>query len=143
MTWIRARVRGAGAWMCVSVIAAASLATTEIGPDPIYFGRGEDQLSAEGLESAVWLAQWLGGHPGLWRLSIECHAFDEGGAAAEMELSIRRAETVRAALVNLGVPENLLGIKAWGSERPAVEGQTGTSDRLNRRCEWLSYGDLE
>ena len=47
----------------------------------------------------------------------------------------RRADTVRAALVRDGVPDNVIA-EAWrGKENPAVPTPDGVRDRRNRRVE--------
>ena len=59
------------------------------------------------------------------------HAGDADGEAGE-----RRAQTVRKYLVQLGIDGSRLKTVSYGSEMPAVVGNSDTSHDKNRRAEF-------
>ncbi|MCI5047586.1 MAG: OmpA family protein [Aquisalinus sp.] len=58
-----------------------------------------------------------------------------GSNAYNDALSVRRAVSVRKALVARGIPEELITYDAFGEENPAVQTRDGVPLRDNRRTE--------
>ncbi|MCI5043810.1 MAG: autotransporter domain-containing protein, partial [Aquisalinus sp.] len=58
-----------------------------------------------------------------------------GSNAYNDALSVRRAVSVRKALVERGIPEELIKYDAFGEENPAVQTRDGVPLRANRRTE--------
>lgn len=93
-------------------------------------------LSAESLLAGV--AQKLLAHPG-WSVEVDGHASSEGHPASEkhnQQLSERRAQAVRDALVKAGVPADKLTVKGFGSSKPIAPNDTEANRRKNRRVEF-------
>jgi OOP family OmpA-OmpF porin len=71
--------------------------------------------------------------PGVTRIEVSGHADKTGTPAYNQALSLRRAKTVEAELVRLGVPQNEIAIAAYGDTRLLV--QTNAREIKNRRVE--------
>ena len=69
------------------------------------------------------------------RIDVGGHADNTGTAQYNMGLSLRRANNVAAELVRLGVPKNIIDIKAYGDTRPLVPTGPQTREPQNRRVE--------
>lgn len=95
------------------------------------FNKAEIDPSASPLLDEV--AATLIAHPELRKIAIEGHSDAVGGVAYNLTLSERRAEAVRAALVERGVaPERLIS-RGYGPTRPLVEGDSDEARAANRR----------
>jgi outer membrane protein OmpA-like peptidoglycan-associated protein len=70
-----------------------------------------------------------------WSLTVEGHTDNIGGAAANQDLSARRAAAVRAALIPLGVAETRLVTSGFGSSVPRDTNATLAGRARNRRVE--------
>ena len=70
-----------------------------------------------------------------WSLTVEGHTDNIGGAAANQDLSARRAAAVRAALIPLGVAETRLVTSGFGSSVPRDTNTTLAGRARNRRVE--------
>ena len=68
-------------------------------------------------------------------LVVGGHASAEGDGPYNLELSNRRAQTVRAYLVQRGVSGDKLAYRGYGETRPLVTNVTEQGRRLNRRVE--------
>jgi outer membrane protein OmpA-like peptidoglycan-associated protein len=69
------------------------------------------------------------------RFVIEGHTDSIGNAAYNKQLSERRAEAVRRALVRRGVPAERLAVEGLGSQHPLDAGSTPQSHARNRRVD--------
>ena len=69
------------------------------------------------------------------RLRIEGHTDNVGRSSYNETLSLNRAASVRAALVQRGVPADRLLAEGFGSERPIASNQTEAGRAQNRRIE--------
>lgn len=69
------------------------------------------------------------------RASIEGYTDSVGSDAANLDLSQRRADAVLKALVNLGVPTDLLTTRAHGKAQPAASNRSEAGRQMNRRVE--------
>lgn len=68
-------------------------------------------------------------------IEVAGHADRTGTAAYNMELSHRRAATVAAELVRLGVPAAAITVSSFGDTRPLVPTAAGVREPQNRRVE--------
>ncbi len=80
----------------------------------------------------------------LWRqhddwshVRIEGHADERGTAEYNLELSTHRAERVRDALIELGMPPELLEAEGFGATRPRDTRGTEDAMEANRRVEFV------
>lgn len=71
------------------------------------------------------------------RISIDGYTDLAGSALYNLKLSRRRADTVRAYLLQLGVPDGAIAESWHGKENPAVPTPDGAREPRNRRVEIL------
>jgi outer membrane protein OmpA-like peptidoglycan-associated protein len=101
----------------------------------IYFDTGSDRIRPESTPTLKEIGAMLTGHPDL-RLTIEGHTDNVGDAAANQELSQRRAAAVREYLVaTYGIEGTRLSAKGLGQTKPAAANTTAEGRQQNRRVE--------
>lgn len=117
------------------------LASRSVGGKPAYrlsasaFQPGKAVLMPEAKQLLQQLARKLKAGGKTW--SIEGHTDNLGGEDGNLELSLQRAEAVRAVFRAAGIPAGKLGVKGWGSAKP-LAANTGKNGRAqNRRIEIL------
>lgn len=76
---------------------------------------------------------WRQGRPA--RVTLAGHADRAGPADYNMRLSERRARTVAAALVSMGIPAEQLDVEWFGETQPRVPTPDGVAEPQNRRVE--------
>ncbi|MBK8262866.1 MAG: OmpA family protein [Nannocystis sp.] len=101
----------------------------------IYFGFLSDQLTADSAPILARAAAVLAEHPEL-KLEIQGHTDTDGEAAVNVDLSLRRAESVRQALINAGIAEDRLRAVGYGGEQPIAANETEEGRAANRRIEF-------
>lgn len=69
------------------------------------------------------------------RLEIGGHTDNTGRAATNTRLSAARANSVRAYLVKLGIPADIITAKGYGSSEPTADNSSRQGRALNRRVE--------
>jgi outer membrane protein OmpA-like peptidoglycan-associated protein len=70
-----------------------------------------------------------------YQITVYGHTDDVGSDAYNLELSGRRAQTVRNYLVEAGVSPEIITTKGYGKSKPLVEGKTAEARAKNRRVE--------
>ena len=81
-------------------------------------------------------AEILNNNPGLSRIIIAGHTDNVGTADYNRELGLRRAEAVKAVLVDDGVPPERLQTVSFGETRPVMSNDTDEGRARNRRVEF-------
>ncbi|MFD1951673.1 OmpA family protein [Sphingomonas arantia] len=74
------------------------------------------------------------------RVRIDGHTDSVGGAAANQQLSERRASTVRQALGTMGVERDRFRVQGFGETTPVATNATPAGRQLNRRVEVTLIG---
>ena len=100
----------------------------------IRFQSDSDLLTGEGIEVVAQLANFIRKCPGL-RFHIVGHTDSSGGFQHNKELSKRRAETVKDALVGAGIGASRLTTEGAGESFPLVSNDTEEGRAINRRIE--------
>lgn len=101
----------------------------------IYFDVNSDEIRGESYKTLADIQQMLGDDPSL-RLVIEGHTDTDGSDAANLNLSQRRAESVRSYLVENGKIEGArLEAKGHGEGKPIDANTTPEGKANNRRVE--------
>ena len=102
----------------------------------VLFNTGRAELLPASRMSMEKLATFFKDHPEQ-RATIEGYTDSVGTAEYNQSLSERRAQSVQAALVALGVPSDRLSTRAYGEEQPVASNDTSAGRQLNRRVEIL------
>ncbi|SOD01723.1 peptidoglycan-associated lipoprotein [bacterium JGI 053] len=118
--------------------AAVSVARDAL-TDIVFFEYDSDEVTATAQRKLEAKAAVLRANPGV-RLRVEGHCDQRGSTEYNLALGQRRAEAVRAYLVNLGIDESRLSTLSYGKERPLVEGDDEESLARNRRAEFTLAG---
>jgi outer membrane protein OmpA-like peptidoglycan-associated protein len=114
----------------------------EVAPRPepnyelpiIYFPTGGLTLVAEARESLDRTVTYMRMRPEVG-LELHGHSDSMGARAVNLQLSRRRAETIKAYLVEHGISEQRLRVRAYGESRPITSNATQTGRLKNRRVE--------
>jgi outer membrane protein OmpA-like peptidoglycan-associated protein len=103
----------------------------------IYFDINSDRLRSESDATLREIADALRRNP-TWRITIDGHTDAIGSAQANMDLSQRRAESVRTALVDrYGIPAGGLSTRGYGATVPKDTNATPEGRARNRRVELI------
>ena len=105
----------------------------------VHFALNRADLSPQAAGTLATDAKALLANPKL-RLRVEGHADERGGTQYNLALSLRRAETIRRYLADLGVEPARIEIVAFGEERPLVVGTGEDAWSKNRRGEMVVTG---
>ncbi len=101
----------------------------------IYFATASAELDSASAPTVGRIAEALGDHPN-WQVTIVGHTDSIGGSDYNLDLSRRRAERVRTALVtNHGVGGTRLRADGRGESQPVEDNGTLTGRARNRRVE--------
>jgi len=71
------------------------------------------------------------------KIEIRGHTDNKGTNEYNIDLSMRRANTVREYLIEHGVDKNRVSAKGYGEEEPVATNDTDEGRQLNRRVEFL------
>jgi len=102
-------------------------------PDASFSGGA---LRPQAGEAVARVASMLASQPGL-RILVEGHT----DSAETQELSARRADAVRSALLASGIPASAVSSEGLGNSRPIVSNDTEAGRLENRRVEVVITGD--
>ncbi len=100
----------------------------------VLFEYGRSDLKPESLANLNRLIQFLGQYPDR-TVSIEGHTDSRGGAEFNLRLSQARADAVRTALIERGVPAARLQAVGLGEEFPIASNELESGRQQNRRVE--------
>mgnify|MGYP001230151766 CR=1 FL=1 len=113
------------------------------GDDELVVGVGIDRckrLTVTRRQRAGWAlacrAQGIVGQQLYERVEIIGHTDNSGSRLANLALSANRAEAVKAALVDKGIPARSLITLGAGSQRPIASNDTAAGRARNRRIEF-------
>ena len=107
----------------------------------IYFVTGRATILKVSYEQLDVIAEALQSDPDL-RLSIDGHTDNVGRSSRNNTLSMKRAQAVKNYLVQKGIAENRLKLRAFGESKPAANNKTIGGRARNRRVELrLGYED--
>ena len=70
-------------------------------------------------------------------VAIHGHTDNVGGAKYNQDLSLRRAESVKAYLVSLGIPAARMSSRGYGFVKPIADNATAQGRAKNRRIEFV------
>jgi peptidoglycan-associated lipoprotein len=102
--------------------------------DTVYFDFDQATINADERGKLDAVSEWFKANPG-HALFLAGHADKRGTPEYNRALGERRALAVREYLVGLGLSASLLYTNSYGSDRPAVDGDTEEAYAKNRRVE--------
>ncbi len=105
-----------------------------LASDTVYFDFDKSTIGASERSKLDAVSEWLKSNPG-HSLFLAGHADKRGTPEYNRALGERRALAVREYLVGLGLPAASLYTNSYGSDRPAVDGDTEEAYAKNRRVE--------
>ena len=105
-----------------------------LASDTVYFDFDKSTISGSERGKLQAVSDWLKANPGN-SLFLAGHADKRGTPEYNRALGERRALAVREYLVGLGLPAASLYTNSYGSDRPAVDGDTEEAYAKNRRVE--------
>jgi outer membrane protein OmpA-like peptidoglycan-associated protein len=117
-------------------VERAADGTGDVLPFPVHFASGSAQVEASFRPTLDRLADWLKAHPEIRKVTVEGYASMTGRAAANLALSQRRAEAVRAYLVGQGIEASRLTARGNGTTRPVIPDRTDEANSANQRVEF-------
>lgn len=103
----------------------------EVG-DRVLFDYDSFALKPAGRATLDKQVAWLKRN-GQWRVVIEGHSDERGTREYNLALADRRATTVKAYLVNQGIPADRISTISYGKERPVAIGSNEAAWAQNRR----------
>jgi outer membrane protein OmpA-like peptidoglycan-associated protein len=106
----------------------------------VLFGTDLSRLNVEGLRTTQKLATVLQQNPQRTVL-VEGFTDSTGSAPHNQELSERRANAVRSALLEQGVAPERIAIRGYGESYPVAANETAANRQLNRRVEIVLSDD--
>jgi outer membrane protein OmpA-like peptidoglycan-associated protein len=102
----------------------------------VNFDSGKATLKAESEEPLGKVLRTLLENPEV-EVEIQGHTDNQGKAAMNRDLSKRRADTVKAWLVERGVAPDRMTSKGFGPDKPVADNATPEGRAQNRRIEFL------
>jgi peptidoglycan-associated lipoprotein len=108
--------------------------TSSCNWDPIRFDFNESNLSGDARSRLSGIADCIKNQGG--KVTLEGNADERGTEEYNLQLSNRRAESVKKYLTNLGVNSSKLDTVGYGETRPAASGSDEAAWAANRRVEF-------
>jgi outer membrane protein OmpA-like peptidoglycan-associated protein len=103
-----------------------------------YFAAGQASMSAAAKEKLL-LAQAALSRLQTSSIEVQGHTDNTGTAVANQKLSQKRAESVRAALIEMGLSAENISASGFGSSKPLVKNDTAVGRAANRRVEIIFH----
>jgi OmpA-OmpF porin, OOP family len=102
----------------------------------VHFQTGSATILPDSFPMLTEIVQLLQANPNIKKMMIEGHTDSRGGADFNLDLSKRRAQSVRNWLVDHGVAPNRLQSEGYGLTRPIDTNDTDQGRAANRRVEF-------
>jgi len=100
----------------------------------VTFATGSAQLNPSSAQTLDEAAETLSRYPEL-KVEVQGHTDSTGNREFNVDLSQRRAESVRTYLVNKGISAARLTARGYGPDRPIMSNATADGRARNRRVE--------
>jgi outer membrane protein OmpA-like peptidoglycan-associated protein len=100
----------------------------------VLFSTNKAQLKSGGMRNVQKLADFLKQYP-QHKVLVEGYTDSTGSNSLNQELSDRRANAVRMALIDMGISSDRVTTRGYGEAFPVAGNDTAASRQLNRRVE--------
>ena len=100
----------------------------------VLFSSNKAQLKSGGMRNVQKLADFLKQYP-QHKVLVEGYTDSTGSNSLNQELSDRRANAVRTALIDMGISSDRVTTRGYGEAFPVAGNDTAASRQLNRRVE--------
>jgi outer membrane protein OmpA-like peptidoglycan-associated protein len=100
----------------------------------VLFRTNKAQLEPGGMRNIDKLGAFLNQYP-VYKVSVEGYTDSTGKHEHNQELSQRRADSVRTALVDMGVSSDRILTQGYAEDYPVASNSTASNRQLNRRVE--------
>lgn len=100
----------------------------------VLFSTNKAQLKSGGMRNVQKLADFLKQYPQR-KVLVEGFTDSTGSDSLNQDLSERRANAVRTALVDMGISSDRITTRGYGKAFPIADNDTAASRQLNRRVE--------
>lgn len=100
----------------------------------VLFSTNKAQLESGGIHNVQKLADFLKQYP-QHKVLVEGYTDSTGSNSLNQELSDRRANAVRTALLDMGISSDHVTARGYGEAFPVASNDTAASRQLNRRVE--------
>ncbi len=114
-------------------VVRATIPAEKMSQEDIYFDFDSYSLQPQAQLILKAKAEWLLANPRADVL-IEGHCDERGTSEYNIALGDRRAETCKAFLVRMGIPQARLQTVSYGEERPLIAGHSESAWAKNRRA---------
>ncbi|MCX7769809.1 MAG: peptidoglycan-associated lipoprotein Pal [Proteobacteria bacterium] len=124
-----------------TMIAQAQTPTLETAKEDgvlskmIHFDFDKYDIKKEYVSVLKEIAEYLKANPDI-RILIEGHCDERGTREYNLQLGMRRAESAKKYLVDLGIDEKRIETISYGEDRPLINEQNESAWAKNRRCEF-------
>src|SRR5690606_24350824 len=103
--------------------------------DAVQFETASNNLTSESMHQLDDLVSVMNKYSGM-RIELGGHTDSTGDPAANRDLSLARAESVKAYLVGKGIDAGRIATAGYGSTRPVDTNDTEEGRQNNRRTEF-------
>ena len=116
--------------------AAGSDSGKIAGLQTIHFEYDKANLTSQAKKEIQGNVQWMKSSANS-SVQIEGHCDSRGSIEYNLSLGERRAQSVKAYMVTLGIPAARLSIISYGKEKPVAMGDSEADMAKNRRANFL------
>lgn len=133
-----ANAKVAGDQVLIAQLKALNAQKTERGMvitlGDVLFSTNKAQLKSGGMRNVQKLADFLTQYP-QYKVSVEGHTDSQGSDEHNQELSDRRADAVRTALMEMAISSDRISTRGYGEGFPVASNDNAGGRQLNRRVE--------